>query len=240
MAVQGCIRYNQLVFVYKEGVLMNKKTILIGLGIIVAIAGFLFLTKPAEEALGTPSNHIYSTGSSGVVLMEYGDFQCPGCAAFYPTIKQVKETYKASVTFQFRNLPLESLHKNARAGARAAEAAHIQGKFWEMHDMLFENQNAWKDTNDPLNLFTGYATDLGLNADKFTEDYKSTAVNNIINADIEEFNKTGEEKSTPSFFLDGKHIEEPVNSVEYFTKLLDEAVAAKAPATDGETPEPAN
>ncbi|MDQ3064647.1 MAG: DsbA family protein [bacterium] len=214
---------------------MTKKSLLIIVGVIV-VAGFLLLTRPAEEALGTPSEHKYSEGTSGVVLTEYGDFQCPGCGAFYPTVKQVKEQYKDTVTFQYRHLPLESNHPNARAAARAAEAAHLQGKFWEMHDMLFENQNAWRTSSDPLGTFTGYAQQMGLDTTKFAEDYKSSAVNSIINADIKEFEKTGADKSTPTFFLDGKLLEDLSNSAGYFQKLIDEAITAKNPETKQETP----
>ncbi|MDQ3123877.1 MAG: DsbA family protein [bacterium] len=217
-----------------------KKTILIGLGIIVAVAGFLFLTRPSEEAAGTPSNHQYSQGSSGVIFMEYGDFQCPGCKAYYPVIKQVKEIYKDKVTFQFRNLPLESIHPNARAAARAAEAAHLQGKFWEMHDALFESQDAWKDTKDPVTIFTGYAQQLQLDVTRFATDYKSSTVNAVINADIKEFEKTGEEMSTPTFFIDGKRIDDLTNSPDYFQKLLDEAIAAKTPPPQDPLPESSN
>lgn len=205
---------------------MNKRVILIVLGIIVAIAGFLYLTKPAEQAAGTPSNHQYSQGSSGIVLMEYGDFQCPGCGAYYPIIRQIKEIYKDTVTFQFRHLPLESIHVNARAAARAAEAAHKQGKFWEMHDMLFETQNTWGTVGDPVSMFKSYAGQLGLNEEQFETDYRSSEVNGIINADLAEFGKTGEAKSTPTFFLDGKKID-PDGTYEWFIATLNSALEAK-------------
>lgn len=207
---------------------MNKKVLLISIAVVVGVVGFLAFTQPAEETAGTPSEHLYSQGSSGVVLTEYGDFQCPGCRAYYPFIKQIKEEYKDTVTFQYRHLPLETLHVNARAASRAAEAAHLQGKFWEMHDLLYENQDAWKDTGDPLSVFTSFATQLNLDTTKFAVDYRSSVVNGIINADIAEFKKTGAELSTPTFFLDGKKIEEPQAAIEYFQALLDEAIAARS------------
>lgn len=205
---------------------MNKRVILIVVGIILAIAGFMLLTKPAPESSASPTNHQYSQGSTGIVLMEYGDFECPGCGAYYPIVKEVKEIYKDRITFQFRHLPLVEIHVNALAAARAAEAASNQGKFWEMHDMLFENQNSWKGSNDPLSVFSSYAQLLGLDAARFDADYKSQAVNDTINADINEFEKTGHPKSTPSFFLDGQKIE-PDGSVEAFTAILDEAISKK-------------
>ncbi len=206
---------------------MNKRVLFISIAVVLGVVGFLMLTEPAEESTSTPSDHQYSQGSSGVVLTEYGDFQCAGCAAFYPIIKQVKEEFRDTVTFQYRHLPLESIHVNARAASRASEAAHLQGKFWEMHDRLYETQDSWKDSGDPLSVFTSYAGDLGLDTAKFAEDYRSSTVNAVINADIAEFKKTGSELSTPTFFLDGKKIEDAQASPDYFRALLSEAVAAR-------------
>lgn len=216
---------------------MNKKVLFISIAAVLGVVGFLLLTQPAEETSGVPSDHQYSQGSSGVVLTEYGDFQCPGCRAYYPVIKQIKEEFRDTVTFQYRHLPLETLHVNARAASRASEAAHLQGKFWEMHDRLYETQDTWKDGGDPLSIFTSFASDLGLDTAKFAEDYRSTTVNSIINADIAEFKKTGAELSTPTFFLDGKKIEEPQASPEYFQALLSEAINARTGASEiTETP----
>ncbi len=204
---------------------MNKKVVLIVVGVILAVAGFLYFTRPAEETAGTPSNHQYSQGSTGIVLVEYGDFECPACASYYPILKEVKEQYKDTVTFQFRHLPLVSIHKNALAAARAAEAAAMQGKFWEMHDRLFENRASWKDTNDPVSLFRTYAEQLGMDGEQFEQDLRSSAVNATVNADIREFNNTGHAQSTPTFFLNGEKVENPVASVDFFRNLLDEAIA---------------
>lgn len=218
---------------------MSKKTILIIIGIIAAVGGFLFFTQPTDTAVGTPSEHLYSQGSTGIVLTEYGDFQCPGCRSYYSIIKEVKELYKDTVSFQYRHLPLEEIHTNARSSARASEAAHLQGKFWEMHDMLFENQQAWQDTGDPLSIFKSYAESLGMDVAKFETDYRSSEVNRVINADLAEFKKTGATKSTPTFFLDGELLEEPVATVDYFKQLLDDAIAKKTgqqPASDQTVP----
>lgn len=214
---------------------MNKRVVGIILAIIVVIAGFLFLTKPKPKTTapngetGSVSNHIEGKGAKNVTLVEYGDFQCPACAAYYPIVKTLVEKYQADIFFQFRNNPLESLHQNGRAGSRAAEAASIQGKFWEMHNALYEGQKSWEGASDPLSIYTQYAKQIGV-ADiaKFTTDYKSAAVNSIINADLQ----TGKKYSitgTPTFILDGKKIETNPNSIEAFNKLIDAAIAKKAP-----------
>lgn len=212
---------------------MSKQFVAVLVAVIVGLGGIFWFTKdkspstPSSNASGSSlSNHVIGNNAKGVTLVEYGDFQCPACGAYYPLVKQVKEKYKSEIQFQFRNFPLQQIHKNARAGARAAEAADKQGKFWEMHDLLYEGQKSWENTADPQSLFEGYATQLGLNADKFKQDYASSAANDTINADLAEGEKLGV-NSTPSFFLNGKKLEEAPRDVEGFSKLIDEALAAK-------------
>lgn len=206
---------------------MNKRFIGTILAIIAVVAGFMWLTKPATETPGTTaaaSNHIKGDGKK-VSLIEYGDFQCPACSAYFPIVERVVDTYKADLTFQFRNFPLESLHQNARAASRAAEAAHLQGKFWEMYSSLYTNQDAWKNASDPLTLFTSYATQIGISdTTKFMDDYKSAAVNDVINADMKEGQKLGL-TGTPTFVVNGKIVETP-NDEAAFTKLIEDAVKA--------------
>src|SRR5581483_6641865 len=121
--------------------------ILIGLAII--IVGIIWLASPSKSNAPSSSstngatNHIEGQGQEGVQLLEYGDYECPFCGQYYPVLKQVENIYNKQITFQFRNLPLTQIHPNAFAGARAAEAAAMQSKFWEMHDTLYDNQNSW-------------------------------------------------------------------------------------------------
>jgi protein-disulfide isomerase len=219
---------------------MSKQFLAILAAIAVIFVGLIIYSgnkdsnNPSSVSNAKPTSNIEGSTSSGVKLVEYGDFQCPACGLYYPTVEQVVAKYKDQIQFQFRNLPLPSLHPNAFAAARAGEAAAKQDKFFEMYDKLYQNQNDWASSKNPLQLFTGYAQQIGLNVDKFTSDYKSTAVNSAINADLAAFDKTGVEKSTPSFFLDGKHIDgnqlldksgQP--SVDTFSKLIDKAIADK-------------
>jgi protein-disulfide isomerase len=211
---------------------MNKKAIGIIVAVIVVVGGFLWLTKPMPKtATNTvpPSNHIEGKGAKKVTLIEYGDYQCPACGAYYPIVKTLQDKYKDDIFFQFRNYPLESLHQNARAGARAAEAANIQGKFWEMHDALYTNQTTWESASDPLAYYTQYAKQVGVtDTNKFTTDYKSATVNDIINADLKEgqkFSITG----TPTFILDGTKIDNNPNSADAFYKIIDTEITKKNP-----------
>jgi protein-disulfide isomerase len=215
--------------------------------IVLAFGGIIFASNKNQENSGgktskasQATSHYTGKLDSKVTLTEYGDYQCPACKSFYPVTSQIKEKYADRVRFQFRNLPIVSLHPNAFAGGRAAEAADQQGKFWEMHDLLYENQDpygrtGWVVSKDPLSdYFVKYAEQLKLDTTTFRKDFASTLVNTRINADLDVFKTTKEAISTPTFFLNGKKVDSsllldnqnpPQPSVEAFSKLLDEALA---------------
>ncbi|HEX8763343.1 MAG TPA: thioredoxin domain-containing protein [Candidatus Saccharimonadales bacterium] len=206
--------------------------------IIVVFVGILMLggkddKKDTNGGNGTqPTNHVKGKLDSKVKLVEYGDFQCPGCGSYYPIVSQILSKYQDKISFQFRNLPLTQIHQHAFAAARAAEAANAQGKFWEMYDMLYANQQSWSASSRPTDSFKQYATQLGLNADQFQKDFSSSKANDVINADIAAFKKTGQSLGTPTFFLNGKKInlkdvssDQSVPSFEKFAKLLDDELA---------------
>lgn len=202
--------------------------------IIIIFGGVVFFNKhqattPTSGATKA-TNHVMGSAKSGVTLVEYGDFECPFCGEYYPLVKQVTEKYKDQIQFQFRNLPLLQIHRNAFAAARAAEAANKQGKFWEMYDMLYQTQKSWSESDKASKQFELYAAQLGLNVQQFKKDAASAEVNDLINADIAEFKKTKETMSTPTFLLDGKKIQP--KSVDEFSKLIDEAIAKKATNSD--------
>jgi len=155
---------------------------------------------------GQPTSHIEGKGAKNVTLVEWGDYQCPVCEAYYLPLKQAVAAEFNDIHFQFRNLPLTSLHPNAFAGARAAEAAGLQGKYWQMHDKLYENQNDWSTSSNPQTNFDQYARQIGLNVSQFDSDYASTKVNSAINADLSAFAKTNLQQATPTFFINGKNI----------------------------------
>lgn len=196
------------------------------LGVIVIIFTSIIVVNSKKNVVGTVSNHTEGTSSKQVTLLEYGDYECPACGKYYPVVKQVVAGYSTRIVFQFRNLPLTQIHPNAFAGARAAEAASLQGKFWQMHDMLYENQTTWGSASSPTSFFNQYAAELGLNVPQFKTDFASDKVNGTINADLDAFNKTGATLQTPTFFLDGKRID--VNATaDSFHKVLDAELAQK-------------
>src|SRR3989344_1879386 len=208
---------------------MSKRFLLVLVAIAVGLGAIFFFTKDKSTSTSSgaqPSNHVKGGGTKNVTLVEYGDYQCPACGAFYPILNHVYDKYQNDIHFQFRNFPLTSIHPNAFVSARAAEAADKQGKFWEMYSKLYENQQAWSASNSPNSYFEQYASDLGLDVNKFKQDLLSSEVNALINADIKEATKLGAD-STPTFVLEGKKIDQNPRDLESFSKLIDEAITAK-------------
>jgi protein-disulfide isomerase len=198
---------------------MDRRFLTILAVLVIAFIGIFAVSKNSnndnsgtKNSSAQPTNHVEGLGQKSVTLVEYGDYQCSVCYAYYPTVKQVTQQFSDQIHFQFRNLPLTSLHPNAFAGARAAEAAGLQGKYWEMHDVLYENQDpsgqtGWVASRTPLDsYFAGYAKGLNLDVNQFKTDYASTKVNDAINADLSAFEKTHQQMATPTFFIDGQYI----------------------------------
>ena len=207
---------------------MDKRLIIVILAIVVAFVGIVFYSKAKEvdQPPATGSNNVYGKKDSPVTLTEFADFQCEACYAFYPTIKEVKELYKDKVKFQVKYFPISSGHRFARMAAGYAEAAARQDKFWEMHDKIFEGQKTWEQSSDPSEYFKQYAKEIGLDMAKLDVDVKSSSVAATINADLKEVQELGG-TGTPTFVLNGKKLEGIDNSVEAFSKILDEALAQR-------------
>lgn len=182
----------------------------------------------ASAASGNIADHVYGNADSKVVFVEYGDYQCPGCEAAYQPVKEMVEKYKDKVAFVFRNFPLTSIHPNAKAAAAASEAAGLQGKYWEMHDHLYEDQSAWKDL-DPTQRTTYFidtAKELGMNGDTFKSDLSADAVMKKINFDLA-VGKKSDVTSTPSFYIGDKKLDNIYTDNSLDTKKLEEALKRK-------------
>lgn len=171
----------------------------------------------AVQAAGSDNGNIadrtFGKTDSKVVLIEYGDFQCPSCAGAHPTIKSILEEYQDKILFVFRNFPITSIHPNAKAAAAAAEAAGLQDKYWEMHDLIFESQNSWKDlsSSERTDKFKSYAEQLGLDVDRFTTDLSSADINKKLAYDMALAKKVGV-SATPTFILNGSQLDQETSS----------------------------
>lgn len=208
------------------------KRFLIMLGAVVAlfIGIFIFTGGRDNQRSGSDgqasqrSQNYFGKLDSKVTITEFVDFQCEACYAYYPFVKQLKEKYKASVKFEIRNFPIEAGHQFARMAARSAEAAALQGKFWEMHDKIFEGQKIWERAQNPKQeFFDNYAEEIGLDMTKYQKDYASAAVNNVINADLADVKKLGG-TGTPTFAVNGEKVENPKPSLEALSKMVDDAL----------------
>lgn len=167
----------------------------------------------ASEQNGNIADHTKGSDSNKIILVEYGDYQCPSCGGAHPNINTLMEEYGDNITFVFRNFPLTTIHPNARVAASVAEAAGLQGKFWEMHDLLYESQGDWQgaNTDQRITLFNGYASTLKLDLTKFTEDLSSKSVSQKINFDMA-LGKSAGATATPTFYLNGEKLDDDTAS----------------------------
>lgn len=182
--------------------------------------------QTASEKSGNIADHVFGKSDSKVVLIEYGDFQCPGCGNAHPTVKELTEKYKDQIAFVFRNFPITSKHPNAKAAAAAVEAAGLQGKYWEMHNRVFESQNSWGnlDVNQRGGFFEDYASELGLDLEKFKTDYASEAINAKISFDQAVGKKAGA-SATPTFRLNGEPVGDDIwSDKDKFEQALNDAM----------------
>lgn len=174
----------------------------------------------------TSADHQTGSTTAAVSLIEYGDFQCPACGAYEPIVEQLRSLYGEKVRFVFRNFPLPQ-HQNAPGAAKAAEAAALQGKYWEMHDLLYTKQNDWADASPGSvvsQYFNGYAQSLGLDVAKFDQDMNSAAVATKLQNDISSANAARVDH-TPTFFVNLTQIPNPT-SLDEFKTVIDAALAS--------------
>src|SRR6266850_1986796 len=176
---------------------------------------------PPETAKKVPADTV-------VTLEEFGDYQCPPCGELHPTLKKLKAEFGPNLNFIFRNYPLSEIHKNALLAAQAAEAARVQNRFWEMHDLLYESQKVWSDDVNPKPIFIKFARDLGLDTDRFVRDQESGEVKLRIEADRETGAKLGV-NGTPSVFINGRRLRDTATTPDGVRKGIELMVRKSQP-----------
>ncbi|HSX40796.1 MAG TPA: thioredoxin domain-containing protein [Candidatus Saccharimonadales bacterium] len=211
----------------------RKKTLLLWVGlplvILLSVFGLIKLagssSSPSSDVpnitLQTPvSANDLQTGSKDAkaVIVEYADFQCPGCGAEHPILKQIVSDYKDKVLFVYRFFPLTQIHQNAMLAAQAGYAANLQGKFWEMHDLLFENQQKWATDPSAIDTFMAFAKKLDLDTDKFKNDMNADSTKKFI-ADEENAGTANGVNSTPTIFFNNKMITSPTGALPTYDDL---------------------
>jgi protein-disulfide isomerase len=152
-----------------------------------------------------PRDHAWGPLDAELSLVEYGDYECPFCGAAHPVAKQLKQLYDDRLCFVFRHFPIANGHPHALRAAEAAEAAAAQNKFWEMHDLLFENQHALEDE-----MLLYYATEIGLNVKQFVTELATNTHLDRIREDLSSGARSGV-NGTPTFFANGNRHDGPAD-----------------------------
>jgi protein-disulfide isomerase len=167
-------------------------------------------TTPTQQPVvnkgvpGAEPAHTLGPANAPVQLEEFGDFQCPPCAMFHPILEQMHEEFGDRLRITFREYPLPT-HQHAVAAASAAEAAGIQGKFWEMHKLLYEHQNDWKEQFNVRPIFEGYAKQAGVDVERYKRDLEGDLVAQRIFQDGRRGHSLGV-NGTPTVFINGREV----------------------------------
>lgn len=193
--------------------------ILAGVYFFNSVSNIGTVKQPSEVSL---EDNVRGGEEAEVVLVEYADFQCPACASYEPLLKAVLKNHEKDVQFVFRHFPLTQTHKNALISAKFAEAAGIQGKFWEMHDSIFEHQVEWSESLNAKEILIGLAKEIGLDIVKLETDLTNKTIEDKIFAQAKEGVDIGVQ-GTPTFFINGVRVENNPRSIEEFEKLITEA-----------------
>jgi protein-disulfide isomerase len=186
------------------------------------------VARPARAlADDAPRAHVRGRADAPVQFDEFSDFQCPTCGAMHGVVKQLVEKYPSQVGVAFRHFPLREMHKHAVEAARAAEAAGMQGKFWEMHDLIYEKQNEWKDADDVRAIFMRYAQSLGLDMSRFASDMDGSVIAMRIGTDVQLGQARGIH-GTPTFFINGRELPfDQSNTLDKLSAAVDAELAAQ-------------
>jgi protein-disulfide isomerase len=179
---------------------------------------------PTNAPLGANPPNYLGSPNSAVTVEEFADFQCPSCGATHPVMKQLQGIFGQRIKFIFRNFPLP-MHDKAYDAATAAEAAGIQNKFWDMHNLLYTNQAAWSSDPNYKQVFRGYAEKIGLDVDKWENDMAGMGARGRIQADMDR-GKALQINSTPTVFINGKSVPYQDMKVDTMRQLIEDEIKA--------------
>jgi len=174
------------------------------------------------------SMHVRGNPNAPVTLEEFGDFQCPPCGSFAAFGEELLKEYDSRIRLIFRNFPL-SAHEHAREASLAAEAAGLQGHFWEMYDVLYREQTAWSKAPNARELFESYAGTIGLNVDQFKKDMDGEQAKARVDSDVAR-GESLEIKVTPTLYINGQPVDPKDKNPEGVHAAINAALAGKPPA----------
>jgi protein-disulfide isomerase len=182
--------------------------------------------KTLSAKSDTESPHIRGNPDAPVTLEEYGDFQCPPCGMFAAFLSQLEKEYDSRLRVVFRNFPL-ALHEHAREAALAAEAAGLQGRFWEMHDVLYREQDTWSKAPNVRELFESYAGTIGLDLNKFKKDMDGEKARARVDADRQRGESLGI-NITPTLFINNQPLDSKDKNPEGIRAEINAALEKKS------------
>ena len=182
------------------------------------------ISKEENKPTISSDDRVKGNTASQIVVMEYSDYQCPACKYYQSIANQLTTEYKDKIVFVYRHFPLEQ-HKNAEKAAYTAEAAGLQGKFWEMSDLLFEKQEEWSEKSNSEEIFKSYASKLGLDPKKFTDDIISSGVKEKVDRDRQSGKIIGV-NATPTFYLNGVKLRY-IRNYDDFKKIVEEKLQSQ-------------
>jgi protein-disulfide isomerase len=188
------------------------------------------VTRPSTNEAGAEPLHVRGQPGAPVTLEEFGDFECPSCATQAEAISKLEQDYGPRLRVVWRNFPLE-MHPHALEAALAAEAAGLQGRFWEMHDLLYKDQAVWSKALDVHPFFSMYARSLHLDVERFAKDSTSDEVKVRVVSDRDEGVSRGV-KNTPTLFINHHEVRPPFSS-ERLREAIDAALAESTPKASG-------
>ena len=209
----------------------TTKWIILAISAIAFLAFFgaiIFLVKQNQSKPVALTSAGHAKGEGKVTLVEFGDLQCPACKAYEPMVRNIQKDFKGQVKLIFKHFPLTSIHPNAMLAAQVSVAADNQGKFWEMHDWLYDNHESWATLSgaDAREKMLAEAKKLKLDMTKFEKDIDSAETHKKISETQNEGINLGV-AGTPSFYLDDKKIEPLPANYDEFKKIVADAVKAK-------------
>ena len=191
-----------------------------------------------SSILGAQPPHYKGAQNSPVVLEEFADYQCPTCGTMHPLMNEINSVYGSRIKFIFRNYPLVQIHKNAYEAAVAAEAAGLQGRFWEMQNLLFQNQRNWSNIADIRPIFEGYAQTLGLDVERFKSDVAGLLAKRRVEEDLQR-GRSLNISSTPTLLVNGRPVPFELMTFDGLKQIIDTELAKSGnPPAESAQPKP--
>jgi len=184
------------------------------LAVAVAAGAAVYLSRQPDQPEETAAATRADIKGGG-----FGDYQCPSCGAYHPLVKEILNRYPQQLRLEFHHFPLVTIHPNSMLASKAAEAAGEQGRYWEMHDALFDHQREWSDSPNAEPIFVALASQMGLDSNKFMQGLRSPQLQDRILRDVEQ-GQNAKVDAVPTFFINGERVHIKL-SMEDFVQVIE-------------------